>query len=82
MAAHGLVISTEYSAQELRGLARAEVNRRAALRMLAIANALDGLARAEAGRLRAGLRVIHDAGRSGPGHAAHQRGDPGESKQR
>ena len=51
MAAHGLVISTEYSAQELRGLARAEVNRRAALRMLAIANALDGLARAEAGRL-------------------------------
>lgn len=45
------MLSTEYSAQELRGLARAEVNRRAALRMLAIANALAGLARAEAGRL-------------------------------
>jgi transposase len=51
MAAHGVEIDSELSAQALRRLARSEANRRAALRMLAIANALEGLGRAEAARL-------------------------------
>jgi transposase len=51
MAAHGLEICSTLSAQELRRLARGGSNRRASLRMLAIANALEGLARAEAARL-------------------------------
>jgi hypothetical protein len=42
------VISTKFSTEELRRVARVELNRRAALRMLAIANALEGLPRAEA----------------------------------
>jgi transposase len=39
------------SADDLRRLARRESNRRAATRMLAIANALDGMSRAQAARL-------------------------------
>ena len=46
-----LMICTEFSAAELRGLSRLEPGRQAALRMLAIANALDGHSRAEAARL-------------------------------
>jgi transposase len=41
----------DLSAGELRRQARREPNRRAALRMLAIAGALEGLSRAEAARL-------------------------------
>lgn len=51
MAARGVRICSTVSAPELRRLARVEANRRASLRMLAIANALEGLARAEAARL-------------------------------
>jgi hypothetical protein len=51
MAARALMICTEFSAIELRRRARLEANRRASLRMLAIANALDGLERGEAARL-------------------------------
>ena len=51
MAARPLCICTEFSADELRRKARGEENRRAALRMLAIANALDGFDRDEAARL-------------------------------
>jgi transposase len=51
MAAHGVRICTEFSAEELRRKARQEANRRASLRMLAIANALEGLERSEAARL-------------------------------
>jgi transposase len=51
MAAHGVTICTEFSAGQLRRRAKTEGNRRASLRMLAIANALDGLQRAEAARL-------------------------------
>jgi hypothetical protein len=46
-----LVIRDDLSAGELRCYARREPNRRAALRMLAIAGALGGLSRAEAARL-------------------------------
>ncbi len=46
-----LKISDRLSAAELRVLARREKNGRAASRMFAIANALDGLKRAEAARL-------------------------------
>ena len=49
--ARPLMICTEFSAAELRGLSRLEPDRQAALRMLAIANALEGLPRAEAARL-------------------------------
>ena len=51
MAAHGVMICTEFSAGQLRRRAKREGSRRASLRMLAIANALDGLERAEAARL-------------------------------
>jgi hypothetical protein len=44
-------IQTELSADALRALARKERDRRAAMRMLAIANELDGYERAEAARL-------------------------------
>lgn len=50
MAAHGLKVCTSHSAQELRRLARGEGNRRASLRMLAIANVLDGRDRNGAAR--------------------------------
>ncbi|MBX6328934.1 MAG: hypothetical protein IRY89_10185 [Pseudolabrys sp.] len=51
MAALSVSICSVLLAPELRRLARAEANRRASLRMLAVANALEGLARAEAARL-------------------------------
>jgi hypothetical protein len=46
-----LAIRQDRSAGELRRLARHEPDRRAAMRLLAIANALDGLSRADAARL-------------------------------
>jgi transposase len=46
-----LVIRDDLAPRELRRRARYEPNRRAALRLLAIANALDGMSRAEAARL-------------------------------
>jgi transposase len=51
MAAQGLVIRTDVAtATELRRLAKKEPLRRTAQRMLAIANALEGMSRAEAAR--------------------------------
>jgi len=57
-----LAIHRDLSAEELRRLARREPDRRAAMRLLAIANALEGLSRAEAARL-AGLerQALRDA---------------------
>ena len=76
-----LAICQDRSAEELRRLARYEPDRRAAMRMLAVANALDGLSRAEAARLAGmerqalrdavlrsnaeGLEGLHDLPRSG-----------------
>src|SRR5215207_3566944 len=51
MAARGLVIRVDVaSAPELRGRAKKEPRRRTAQRMLAIANAMDGMSRADAAR--------------------------------
>jgi putative transposase len=74
-------ILTELSAEELRAAARKEDDRRAAMRMLAIANELDGYERAEAAQLAGmsdqalrdaikrfnaeGLDGLHDRRRSG-----------------
>ena len=57
-----LPIRDELTAEVLRRHARHEPNRRAALRMLAIANALEGMGRAEAARL-AGMerQALRDA---------------------
>ena len=57
-----LAIRQDLPAAELRRLARREPDRRAAMRLLAIANALDGLSRAEAARL-AGMerQALRDA---------------------
>ena len=57
-----LLIRDELTAVALRRHARHEPNRRAALRMLAIANALEGMSRAEAARL-AGMerQALRDA---------------------
>lgn len=57
-----LVIRDDLPPEALRRRARHEPNRRAALRMLAIANALEGLSRAEAARL-AGMerQALRDA---------------------
>jgi transposase len=57
-----LTIRNDLSAAELRRLARHEPDRRAAMRLLAIANALDGYSRAEAARL-AGMerQALRDA---------------------
>jgi transposase len=57
-----LAIRQDLSADGLRRLARREPDRRAAMRLLAIANALDGLPRAEAARL-AGMerQALRDA---------------------
>ena len=57
-----LAIRDDLTAAELRRHARFEPNRRAALRMLAIANALEGMSRAEAARL-AGMerQALRDA---------------------
>ena len=49
--AKAIIICTEFSAAELRAKSRAEEDRRAAMRMLAIAKLLDGFKRAEAARL-------------------------------
>jgi transposase len=58
----GLAIRDELGAAELRALARREANPRAASRMYAIANALEGMSRAEAARL-AGMerQALRDA---------------------
>jgi hypothetical protein len=57
-----LAISDALSAAELRRRARAEPDRAAGARMMAIANALDGMTRAEAARL-AGMepQALRDA---------------------
>jgi transposase len=57
-----LAIRNDLAPQALRRHARPEANRRAALRMLAIANALEGMSRAEAARL-AGMerQALRDA---------------------
>lgn len=57
-----LTIRTDLSAAELRGRARREPDRAAAARMQAIANALEGMTRAEAARL-AGMerQALRDA---------------------
>ena len=63
----GLPIRDELAPQALRRHARHERNRRAALalRMLAIANALEGMSQAEAARLVSMERqALHDAGAS------------------
>ena len=46
-----LRVRKDLSASDLRRLARKEANRRVMMRMLAIANALDGMSRAEAARV-------------------------------
>lgn len=51
MAAPGLAIRADVPAAELRRLARREPSRPAAARLDAIANALEGMSRAEAARL-------------------------------
>jgi transposase len=51
MAARPILICTELPAEGLRRKARGEPNRRAGMRMLAIANVLDGFDRGEAARL-------------------------------
>ena len=59
-----LAIREDLTATALRRLARSEPERRAAMRLLAIANALEGLSRAEAARLRlAGMKrqALQDA---------------------
>lgn len=48
---NALKIREDLSAGDLRQLARKEGNRRTAMRMLAIANALEGMSRAEAARV-------------------------------
>jgi transposase len=76
-----LAIRDDLSVADLRRLARHEPDRRAAMRLLAIANALDGLSRAEAARLAGmerqalrdavvrynaeGLEGLHDRPKSG-----------------
>jgi transposase len=57
-----LVIRDDLAPRQLRRRARHEPNRRAALRLLAIANALEGMSRAEAARL-AGMerQALRDA---------------------
>jgi hypothetical protein len=52
-----LAICQDLPAAELRSLARHEPDRRAAMRRLAIAHALDGFSRAEAARL-AGMEAL------------------------
>jgi transposase len=62
MGARGLPIRDDLSASQLRWLARHERDPAAARRMYAIANALEGMTRAEAARL-AGMerQALHDA---------------------
>jgi transposase len=58
----GLAIRQDYAPSDLRSRAAREKDCRAALRLLAIANALEGMTRAEAARL-AGMerQALHDA---------------------
>jgi transposase len=57
-----LTIRDDLTPSALRRRARHEPNRRAALRLLAIANALDGMSRAEAARLAGmGRQALRDA---------------------
>jgi transposase len=58
-----LAIRRDLSAEELRRSARREPDRRAAMRLLAIANALDGLSRAEEAARLAGMerQALRDA---------------------
>lgn len=62
MARNEITIVTDMTPEELRAVARREPNRRAAMRMLAIANELDGYDRDEAARL-AGMsdQALRDA---------------------
>ena len=62
MGAKGLLIRDDLLPQELRRLGRRETDRAAARRMYAIANALEGMSRAEAARL-AGMeqQALRDA---------------------
>ena len=62
MGARGLPIRDDVSALEMRRLARREPDRAAVARMMAIANALEGMSRAEAARL-AGMerQALRDA---------------------
>ena len=63
MGGSALAIRTDlHTAEDLRRLARREDDRRAAMRMLALANAMDGMKRAEAARL-AGMerQALRDA---------------------
>src|SRR5215203_3231368 len=62
MGARGLTIRPDLPAAELRRLSRRERDRAAAARMMAIANALEGMSRAEAARL-AGMerQALRDA---------------------
>ena len=68
-----LAIRRDLPAAELRRLARREPDRRAAMRLLAIANALDGFSRAEAARPAGRDGAAGAAGRG----AALQRGRGG-----
>jgi len=81
MGAHGLVIRNDIGVAELRRFAQGEADRRAALRALAIAQALEGASRADAARVvgrerqslrdavlrynAEGLAGLHDRPRSG-----------------
>lgn len=62
MVSREIVIETDLTADGLRALARKQDNRRAAMRMLAVANELDGYEREEAARL-AGMsdQALRDA---------------------
>src|SRR6188472_1342844 len=62
MSGRALAIRADISAAAMRGLARHEPDRRASVRMFAIANALEGMSRAEAARL-AGIerQALRDA---------------------
>jgi len=62
MGARGLPIRDDLTPEELRGLARRECDRVKATRMLAIANALEGMSRADAAR-RVGMerQALRDA---------------------
>ena len=64
-----LPIRQDYSPSELRRLAGREPDRRAALRLLAVANALEGMPRAEAARRFAWAsrtRCTKDGASAGP----------------
>jgi len=85
-----LAIRHDLPAAALRRLARQEPDRRAAMRLLAIAHALDGFSRAEAARLAGtGRQAVRDAVlrynaqgpgglcATGPARAGRKRSPPG-----